>query len=183
MVAGGGGCQGLAMDTAFNTAPVQGPRQRSRAKTKRGRRQFCGSKDSHKMSTRDFLQTHAARQRMELYCMAWPWSPSAIRRPRLQSRGRIWIALLGPSIREGIAGLGGSVEGALRAFDGQYMRALRALAGETGHKQEVDERDRTASELLPKSRCAEALGPSSLVRPLLQALAQDRHPHSAVARD
>ena len=69
--------------------------------------------------------TRAAMQRMELYCMAHPGSPSAVRRPRLLVRDAVWIALLGPSIEEGIAGFGNMVEAALRAFDAQYVRGLQ----------------------------------------------------------
>lgn len=66
-----------------------------------------------------------AMERMELYCMAHPGSPTAVRRPRLLVRGEVWIALLGPNIEEGIAGFGNIVEAALRAFDAQYVRGLR----------------------------------------------------------
>jgi hypothetical protein len=38
----------------------------------------------------------------------------------LSFRNGLWIALLGPSVEEGIVGLGDSVEAALRAFDAQY---------------------------------------------------------------
>ncbi len=70
-------------------------------------------------------KTRAAMERMELYCIAHPGSPSAVRRPRLLIRGEVWIALLGPSLEEGIAGFGNMVEAALRAFDAQYLRGLR----------------------------------------------------------
>jgi hypothetical protein len=52
---------------------------------------------------------------------AHPGSPSATRRPALPIRSRLWIALLGPSLEEGIVGIGYTVESALRAFDTQYM--------------------------------------------------------------
>jgi hypothetical protein len=42
-------------------------------------------------------------------------------------RGGVWIALLGPSISEGIAGFGCTVEAALRAFDAQYVRGSGKL--------------------------------------------------------
>ncbi|HEY2800944.1 MAG TPA: hypothetical protein VGI85_10135 [Chthoniobacterales bacterium] len=70
-------------------------------------------------------KTKAAMERMELYCMAHPGSPSAVRRPRLILRGQVWIAMLGPSIEEGIVGFGNIIEAALRAFDAQYLRGLR----------------------------------------------------------
>jgi len=62
---------------------------------------------------------------MEMYCAAYPRSPSAVCRPRLFKRGKMWVALLGTEMREGIVGLGSSVEAALRAFDAQYLAALR----------------------------------------------------------
>jgi hypothetical protein len=69
--------------------------------------------------------TLAAVERMNLYCAAHSRSPSAVRRPQLKSRGDLWIALLGPSVEEGIIGIGATVEAALRAFDAQYLAGLR----------------------------------------------------------
>jgi hypothetical protein len=66
----------------------------------------------------------AAMQQMELYCIAHPGSPSAARRPRLLFRSELWIALLGPTMEEGIAGIGPTVAAALRAFDTQYSAGL-----------------------------------------------------------
>src|SRR5947207_1441005 len=67
----------------------------------------------------------AAMHRMELYCDTHPGSPSAARRPRLHFRGQLWIALMGPTVEEGIVGIGPTVEAALRAFDVQYLAGLR----------------------------------------------------------
>lgn len=67
----------------------------------------------------------AAMEQMELYCDAHPSSPVAVRRPRLFVRGEFWIALLGPSVEEGIVGIGDTVTAALRAFDAQYLTGLR----------------------------------------------------------
>lgn len=69
--------------------------------------------------------TRKALERMESYCAANPNSPSAVRRPALSIRSGLWIALLGPSVEEGIVGLGDSVEAALRAFDRQYRVGVR----------------------------------------------------------
>jgi hypothetical protein len=69
--------------------------------------------------------TTEAMERMESYCAAHPGSPSAARRPQLLYRGQLWIALMGPSVEEGIIGIGPSVEAALRAFDAQYLAGLR----------------------------------------------------------
>ena len=69
--------------------------------------------------------TLGAMERMALYCAANPGSPAAARRPQLLYRGQLWIALLGPSVQEGIVGIGATVEAALRAFDAQYLAGLR----------------------------------------------------------
>ena len=69
-------------------------------------------------------RTMPAMERMELYCTVHPGSPSAARRPRLLYRGQLWVAVLGPSVEEGIVGIGQTVEAALRAFDAQYLAGL-----------------------------------------------------------
>ena len=73
-------------------------------------------------------QTLIAIQEMERYCSAHPNSPAATCHPRLSIRGRAFVALLGPSIEEGIAGFGDTVQAALRAFDLQYSRSLTPAA-------------------------------------------------------
>jgi hypothetical protein len=70
-------------------------------------------------------QASTATEEMEVYCATHPGSPSAVRRPRLFVRGELWIALLGPTIEEGIVGIGSTIPAALRAFDAQYLAALR----------------------------------------------------------
>src|SRR5437867_4733774 len=77
----------------------------------------------------------AAMEQMELYCQAHPGSPAAVRRPRLFVRGDLWIALLGPSVEEGIVGIGSTVAAALRAFDAQYLAGLRPPAEVIGNPQ------------------------------------------------
>src|SRR5438093_10188930 len=74
----------------------------------------------------------AAMEQMEFYCTAHPGSPSAVRRPRLFFRSELWIALLGPSMEEGIVGIGPTVAAALRAFDAQYLAGLRPPAHAVG---------------------------------------------------
>ena len=76
------------------------------------------------MRMRD-IDGKAALEQAEVYYAEHPGSPSAVRRPRLSARSGTWIALLGRSIQEGIAGFGPTVERALRAFDAQYLNALR----------------------------------------------------------
>ena len=67
----------------------------------------------------------AAIEQTESYCRAHPGSPAAVRRPQLFFRGELWIAVLGPSVEEGIVGIGPTVAAALRAFDSQYLAGLR----------------------------------------------------------
>jgi hypothetical protein len=62
---------------------------------------------------------------MKAYCASHPGSPSAVRRPQLFFRSDLWIALLGPTIEEGIVGIRPTVAAALRAFDAQYLGRLR----------------------------------------------------------
>jgi hypothetical protein len=77
----------------------------------------------------------AAMEQMGLYCQAHPGSSSAARRPRLFVRGELWIALLGPSVEDGIVGIGPTITAALRAFDAQYLAGLRPLAQMTDDRQ------------------------------------------------
>jgi hypothetical protein len=72
-----------------------------------------------------YLNNVAARQRAELYCELQPGSPSAVRSPKIFTRSGVWVALLGRSVRDGIAGFGPTVEAALAAFDRQYLGYLR----------------------------------------------------------
>ena len=76
------------------------------------------------------LDKLAAMQRAELYYELHPGSPSAVRLPRLFVRSGVWIALLGQSVRDGIAGFGPTIETALHAFDAQYIDSLRPPAKE-----------------------------------------------------
>lgn len=68
----------------------------------------------------------AAMERAELYFIAHPRTPSAVRHPKIFKRSGNWIALLGRNLQEGISGIGPTVEAALRAFDAHYLAALRA---------------------------------------------------------
>ena len=67
----------------------------------------------------------AALLEMERYCEEHPRSPTAARRPKLLQRGRSWVALLGTTLQDGIAGIGGTVVAALQAFDVQYSNSLK----------------------------------------------------------
>ncbi|CAN5187145.1 hypothetical protein BH20VER2_BH20VER2_01490 [soil metagenome] len=85
------------------------------------------------------IHTHTSRHKSDLdeatlaevkeYCARHPRSPSAIRRPRVMQRGNTFVALLGSTLEDGVAGLGASVDAALRAFDVQYSKSLRPPRG------------------------------------------------------
>jgi hypothetical protein len=74
---------------------------------------------------RDVDYAASAIEQMKAYCASNPGSPSAVRRPQLFFRSDLWIALLGPTIEEGIVGIGPTVAAALRAFDAQYSAGVR----------------------------------------------------------
>jgi hypothetical protein len=95
----------------------------------------------------------AAMEQMELYCVAHPGSPSAVRRPRLFFRSELWIALLGPTMDEGIVGIGPTIAAALRAFDVQYLAGLRPpveIVGSAGGRRRFGVAARHARNI-PKS--------------------------------
>jgi hypothetical protein len=81
--------------------------------------------NDHNPRRRRFLNyAGAAIEQMKVYCASHPGSPSAVRRPQLFFRSDLWIALLGPTIEEGIVGIGPTIAAALRAFDAQYLVRL-----------------------------------------------------------
>lgn len=91
-------------------------------------------KNGHASSRRRVMDhAAAAMEQLGVYCTAHPGSPSAVRQPQLFFRGELWIAVLGPSVKEGIVGIGPTVVAALRAFDAQYLAGLRP-AVETASK-------------------------------------------------
>ena len=94
----------------------------------------------------------AAMQQLELYCAAHPGSPSAVRRPRLVIRGELWIALLGPSVEEGIVGIGPNVNAALRAFDAQYLAGLQSPVGALAEGRPQRRADATTRRAVRRSR-------------------------------
>ena len=75
--------------------------------------------------TAKYLDQVAVQQRAEIYYQLHPGSPSAVRSPKIFQRSGVWIALLGRTVRDGIAGFGPTIEAALRAFDMQYISSLR----------------------------------------------------------
>lgn len=86
------------------------------------------------MQSKTPAQQHAeaeaeAQREVERYCKEFPKSPSALRHPRVMLRGKSWIALLGSTLQDGIAGIGSTVRAALRAFDSQYARSSKPRGG------------------------------------------------------
>ncbi len=74
----------------------------------------------------DAEETAAALLERDHYCEMHPRSPTAIHRPRVMVRGRSFVALLGSTLEDGVAGIGNSVEAALHAFDIQFKNSLRS---------------------------------------------------------
>lgn len=74
-------------------------------------------------------ETVEAMAEFERYCEEHPGSPTAMRRPRIMVRGSSYVALLGSTLEDGIAGIGSSACAALRAFDVQYSNSLRSQRG------------------------------------------------------
>ena len=84
------------------------------------------TKNGHTRRRRRFMNYAAeAIEEMRVYSESHPGSPSAVRRPQLFFRSDLWVALLGPTIEEGVVGIGPTVSAALRAFDTQYLGRLR----------------------------------------------------------
>jgi len=84
------------------------------------------NKNGHTPGRRRFVTcAEEAIEEMKAYSVSHPGSPSAVRRPQLFFRSDLWVALLGPTIEEGIVGIGPTVSAALRAFDTQYLGRLR----------------------------------------------------------
>jgi hypothetical protein len=78
------------------------------------------------LSPAQLEEAAAITREVQVYCRAHPRSPSAVRRPRVMARGRSYVALLGSTLEDGVAGIGSSVGTALRAFDVQYANSLKS---------------------------------------------------------
>jgi hypothetical protein len=133
----------------FDTSPSYGidPGQKDHIQLRRGARFLDAMKKNNGQISRgrrgpDYAS--AAMEQMELNCAVHSGSPSAVRRPQLFFRSELWIALLGPSIEEGIVGIGPTVMAALRAFDTQYLAGLRqpSQAASTASELRADSKAR-----------------------------------------
>ncbi len=74
----------------------------------------------------DSGSTAPVEAEVQRYCLAHPKSPSAVRRPKIMPRGQLWIALLGSTLEEGIAGTGQTIAAALHSFDAQYRKSPKS---------------------------------------------------------
>jgi hypothetical protein len=76
--------------------------------------------DIIKGDVEDFLQTH-------------PRSPAARLRPKMGMSGDLWLAFVGPNLREGAAGLGRTPRNALEDFNRKFMEPLISRNGVEPH--------------------------------------------------
>jgi hypothetical protein len=60
------------------------------------------------------------RLEAESYLRAYALTPASRLRPKLGMNGDIWLAVVGPSVQEGVTGFGSSPVAALRAFNRNY---------------------------------------------------------------
>ena len=69
-----------------------------------------------KKDVEDYLENH-------------PRSPAARLRPRMGMVGDIWLAFIGPEVREGASGLGETPRDALKDFNQHFMEPLISRNG------------------------------------------------------
>lgn len=70
---------------------------------------------------------------VERYLHAHPASPAARLRPKMSMRGEIWLAFIGPELREGNSGLGQTPRDALEDFNRHFMEPLISRNGADSH--------------------------------------------------
>jgi len=68
----------------------------------------------------DFLETH-------------PRSPAARLRPKMGIEGDVWLAFIGPKLREGAAGLGDTPRDALEDFNRTFLEPVISRNGSGPH--------------------------------------------------
>jgi hypothetical protein len=93
------------------------------------------------------MMSAAADREFENYRTLHPRTPSAIRQPRLSFRSGVWVALLGDSVKDGIAGFGRTVELALAAFDCQYLNTLRQPGERIVSRASYDSNPRSSARI------------------------------------
>jgi hypothetical protein len=69
------------------------------------------------------------KQDVEDYLGNYPRSPAARLRPRMGMVGDIWLAFIGPEVRQGASGLGETPRDALKDFNQHFMEPLISRNG------------------------------------------------------
>jgi hypothetical protein len=69
------------------------------------------------------------KQDVEDYLGNHPRSPAARLRPRMGMVGDIWLAFIGPEVRQGASGLGETPRDALKDFNQHFMEPLISRNG------------------------------------------------------
>jgi hypothetical protein len=75
----------------------------------------------------------AVKEDVEDYLENHPRSPAARLRPRMGMVGDIWLAFIGPEVRQGASGLGDTPRGALEDFNRNFMEPLISSNGSGPH--------------------------------------------------
>ena len=70
---------------------------------------------------------------VESYLDAHPTSPAARLRPKIGMAGELWLAFIGPELREGNSGLGQTPCAALEDFNRHFMEPLISRNGSDPH--------------------------------------------------
>jgi len=73
------------------------------------------------------------KEHVEEYLDAHPTSPAARLRPKIGMAGELWLAFIGPELREGNSGLGQTPRAALEDFNRHFMEPLISRNGSDSH--------------------------------------------------
>ncbi len=71
----------------------------------------------------------AIKEDVEEYLENHPRSPAARLRPKMGMSGDVWLAFIGPELREGASGLGQTPRGALEDFNRHFMEPVISRNG------------------------------------------------------
>ena len=70
---------------------------------------------------------------VERFLDAHPTSPAARLRPKMGMAGELWLAFIGPELREGNSGLGQTPRAALEDFNRHFMEPFVFRNGSDSH--------------------------------------------------
>jgi hypothetical protein len=70
---------------------------------------------------------------VEDFLQSNPRSPAARLRPKMGMTGDLWLAFIGPKLREGAAGLGSTPRDALEDFNRRFMEPVISRNGSEPH--------------------------------------------------